>query len=153
MPSMNVQFHMLFDELVDFVADIGERYSLSVELERWFPKAIHRVPVGADFAREVSTFGRVDCFRILFKPLQSKGYERFVLNAGNMKGNRLAQAQLGADTQNDEAFQMLKKIAAELKRRTAAGLWVVAPSGNVGFTKAARISPGAARASRSGRWW
>src|SRR5437867_4145598 len=116
---------MLFEELIDFVANVRAQYSLSVELERWFPKTVREVLADADVATAVREFGPVDRIWLLYKPSQSQKFERFMLNVGTMRGNRLAQAGLGAGTDNEEAFGVLKKIAVELKRRTAPGIWVV----------------------------
>ena len=74
-----------------------------------------------------------------------------MLNFGGIRGNRLAQGQFGAGTDNTEAFGVLKKVASELKGRTAQGVWVVTEAGNVGYTKAFRVSDGAAAASRAGK--
>ena len=151
MPYVNVQFHMLFEELIDFVANVRAQYSLSVELERWFPKTVREVLADADLATAVREFGPVDRIWLLYKPSQSQKFERFMLNVGTMRGNRLAQAGLGAGTDNEEAFGVLKKIAVELKRRTAPGIWVVSATGHVGLSKISRVSEGAADASKAGK--
>jgi hypothetical protein len=149
MQAVNVQFHMLFDELVEFVAEVCSRYQLDVELERFFPTVFHLVPRAANLVEEISRFGDVDRFWLLYKAPRSKKPERFMLNVGRQRGNRLAQAQLGAGARRPGAFKVLQSVARELKRRTTAGVWIEAPLG-IGYTKGYRISPGAANASRAG---
>ena len=60
--TLNVQFHMLFEELIDFTAEARSRYGLEVELERFYPAAALRVPLEADLRAEISKFGHVDRF-------------------------------------------------------------------------------------------
>jgi hypothetical protein len=151
MPAVNVQFHMLFEELVDFVADVRSRFQLGVELERWFPEVVREIPTDAELKDEIRQFGKVDRFWLLDKSPKSKKAERFMLNVGEQRGRRLSQAHLGAGTKKVKAFEVLKKVAAELKRRTTAGAWVVMANGNVGYTKNERISEGATNASRAGK--
>jgi hypothetical protein len=140
---------MLFDELVDFVAGMMARYSLAVELERFYPAGSHTVLAAADLAGEIARFGHVDRVWLLCKPRTRKP-ERFMLNVGRVRGKRLEQAQLGGGTEKREAFAVLKKLAADLKRATTAGVWVVNQTGTVGYAKTFRISPGAAAAARAG---
>lgn len=150
MPSVGTQFHMLFDELISFVADVRARYSLNAELEKWFPTTTHEVPSSADLTEEVRRFGHVDRIWLLWKPPRCRKYERFMLNVGRKKGDRLQQAFLGAGTDKPVAFTVLKKVAQDLKKRTTAGLWVISQTGHVGYSKTCRISPGAASAARAG---
>ncbi|HEV3439704.1 MAG TPA: hypothetical protein VG122_20230 [Gemmata sp.] len=151
MPSVNVQFHMLPDELIQFVKEVSSRYQLEVELERFYPKALQTVPVDGDLTEEIEKLGQLDRIWLLCKTPKSKKAERFMLNVGRRRGNRLAQAQLGAGTNKAKAFEVLKKVAAELKRRTKAGIWLVTENGNVGYVKSARISEGATTAARAGQ--
>jgi hypothetical protein len=151
MPSVNIQFHMLPDELIEFVADVRSRYDLGVELERWFPKVVREVPPDADLIDEIRKFGEVNRFWLLYKSPNSKRPEKFMLNAGEQRGKRLAQAQLGAGTKKARAFQVLKKVAADLKRRTKGGIWLVTDVGKVGYINNERISEGAANAARAGK--
>jgi intein/homing endonuclease len=81
---------------------------------------------------------------------ETKEQERFMFNVGRLRGNRLAQADLGAGARTDEGYQVLKGIARELKRRTKPGVWVIGETGNVGFAKDFRLSKGAKDASRMG---
>ena len=150
MPAVTIQFHMLFEELVAFVAEMRTRHNLGIELERWFPNKAHEVPQDADLAKEVRRFGHVDRIWLLCKPPRHRKIQRFMLNVGNLKGNRLNQAHLGAGTDNLEAFKVLKKVARDLKKRTTAGIWVIGATGVVGYDKISRTSPGAAKASRAG---
>ena len=150
MHSLEIQFHMLFDELTEFVRDVSSRYELEVELERFYPKAARTIPSGADLTEEVRQFGQVDRFWLLCKTPDSRKAERFMLDVGGQRGNRLAQAALGAGANTDEAYQILKQVAVELKCRTTAGIWVVTEAGNVGYNKKFRISEGATNAARAG---
>ncbi len=150
MPSVNIQFHMLFEELIDFVGDVSSRYRLEVELEQWFPERARQVPFGADLPKEVRHFGHVDRIWLLCKPPRCRKFERFMLNVGRLRGKRLAQADLGAGTHKAEAFKVLKKVAQDLKKRTTAGIWVITETGNVGYNKSFRFSRGAAKADRTG---
>ena len=151
MPCVTVQFHMMFDELVDFIADMMLHHSLAVELERFFPTTTHVVTNPADLPDEVTRFGHIDRIWLLCKPPRARNYERFNLNVGRQKDNRLEQSHLGAGTDKAEAFRTLKKIAYQLKKRTVAGVWVIGAMGNVGFMKVFRVSPGAANAARAGK--
>lgn len=151
MYSVNVQFHMLLDELISMIAELAARHSLAIELERWHPKATSNMSAGTDLAAKARAFGRVDRIWLLYMPRHSDTVERFMLNVGNLRGNRLGQAQLGAGARTKEALGVLKEIAAELRRRTRAGLWVVTATGHVNFTKMFRISDRAADAARSGQ--
>lgn len=151
MPSVNIHFHMLPEELIEFVADVRSRHQLGVELERWFPDVVREVPPDADLVDEVREFGKVNRFWLLYKSPRSKKPEKFMLNVGEQRGKRLGQAHLGAGTDKAAAFEVLKKVTADLKRRTTAGIWVVMANGNVGYTKNERISEGAANAERSGK--
>jgi hypothetical protein len=151
MPSVNIQFHMLFEELVEFVSEVSSTHQLEVELERWFPKTVRGVPLGADLAEEVRRFGHVDRFWLLYMTPESKKPERFMLNFGGQRGKRLAQSQLGAGTRKADAYEVLKQVAADLKRRTTAGIWIVTEAGNTGYDKKFRISEGATNAARAGK--
>jgi hypothetical protein len=149
MPSVNIQFHILLEELTDFVSEVSARHNLEIELERHYPKSVKQVPLGDDLTEEIKQFGHVDRFWLLFKTPGSRKAERFMLNFGGLRGNRLAQSQFGAGTHNPDAYRILKQVAADLKERTTAGMWVVTEAGTVGYVKKARISEGATRASRS----
>ncbi len=153
MPGVNVQFHMLFDEMVVFVADMSAKYQVAVELERFFPKpeTVLIVPVGADLREEVKQFGHVDRFWFLCQPARLKQPVYFALYAGHFRDCQLAQAQFGSSTEKVTAFAILKKIAADLKRRTNAGIWVTGMTGITGYAKQFRVSEGATNASRSGK--
>ena len=150
MKSLNIQFHMLYDELINFVADVCVSNSLSIELERWHPKVVREVSLIADLHEKVRDFGKVDRIWLRFKPRGYRKAEHFMLNVGNMRGNRLAQCQLGAGASNSEAYEVLKHVAKELRRRTPPGVWVITAIGTVGYTKRFRVSRGAAAASRAG---
>ena len=150
MRSLNIQFHMLFEELTEFVRDVSSRYDLDVEFERFYPKAARLVPSGADLSEEIRQFGQVDRFWLLCKTPDSPTTERFMLDVGRQRGKRLAQAALGAGAYTDQGYQILKQVADELKRRTAAGIWVVTETGNVGYNEKFRISEGATNAARAG---
>ena len=150
MHSVNIQFHMLFEELVSFVADESARYQLEIELEQFFPQAFRIVPLGADLIGEIKQFGQVDRFWLLYTSTKSKMAEKFMLNVGRQRGNRLAQSQLGAGARKAMAFEVLKHVARDLKMRTSAGLWVIGETGIGGYVKNFRISEGATDASRSG---
>src|SRR5262245_7729778 len=117
MPRVNVQFHMLLDELIDFVGDVSSRYSLAVELEKFFPTRVRLLPCGAKLNLETSRFGHVDRIWLLCKPPRCRKFERFTLNIGRLRGNRLEQSDLGTGTDKAEAFKVLKKVARHLKRQ------------------------------------
>ena len=151
MPSVNIQFHMLFDELLDFVAYVSSQYSLGIELERFYPKAVRELHSDADLPAVVSDFGHVDRIWLLCKLPRSKKSERFMLNVGRQRDKRLQQADLGAGTNKAQAFEVLKKVASDLKRRTKGGIWVVNENGCVGYVKNFRISEGATKAARAGK--
>ncbi len=144
MPGVTVQFHMLFDELIDFVADMMARYSVAVELERFFPTTTHVVTSSSDLSNEIFRFGHVDRMWLLCKPPRARKYERFNLLVGRQKGRELRQSHLGAGTDKAEAFKILKKIAYQLKKRTIAG-------NEFGTLKIFRVSSGAADAARTGK--
>jgi hypothetical protein len=144
MPGVTVQFHMLFDELADFVADMMERYSVSVELERFFPSTTHVVTSASGLLDEISQFGHVDRMWLLCKPPRARKHERFNLLVGRQRGRELRQSHLGAGTDKSEAFKILKKIAYQLKKRTIAGT-------DFGTLKIFRVSPGAANAASTGK--
>lgn len=150
MPNVTIQFHMLFDELVDFVADVMSRYSLAVELERFFPTTVSVVAADANLAEEVARFGHVDRIWLLCKPPRARKFEKFNLKVGRVKGKRMEQSHLGAGTDKIEAFKILKKVAQQLRERTTAGIWVITEMGNVGYAKTFRYSAGAAKAARTG---
>jgi hypothetical protein len=150
MPSVNIQFHMLFEELIEFVSEISSRYQLEIEFEQFFPQAFRLVPLGADLPEEVRQFGKVDRIWLLCKPPRSKKSERFMLNVGRLRGKRLAQADLGAGARTAKGWEVLKKVATDLKRRTKAGIWVINENGCVGYAKDFRISEGATKAARAG---
>ena len=144
MPGVSVQFHMLFDELVDFVATMMTRFSLAVELERFFPTKTTQVVIDpGDLSDEINRFEHVDCMFLLCRPPRARKYERFYLYVGQQKGKRLGQSHLGAGTDKAEAFKTLKKIAYQLKKRTNGGA-------EFGTLKIFRVSPGAATAASSG---
>ncbi len=142
---------MLFDELLDFVAHVSSQNSLGVELERFYPAAVRELPLGTNLIEEVRQFGQVDRFWLLCRTPKSRKVERFMLNVGGQRGKRLAQAQLGAGTDKAEAFEVLKQVAADLKRRTTEGIWVVSETWVVGYVTKFRISEGATNAARAGR--
>jgi hypothetical protein len=150
MPNLNVQFHMLLDESIDFLSDVRAHLSLGIELEQWHPKEVHAVLERHDLATQWRKFGRVDRVWLLFTPRKARRAVRFMLNVGGMRGKRLAQSQFGGGTDNIEAFLTLKKLAANLKRRTTTGVWVTSISGHVGRSRTYRISPAAASAARCG---
>lgn len=144
MPGVSVQFHMLFDELVDFVAAMMTRYSLAIELERFFPtKTTQVVTTPGELPDEIIRFGHVDCMFLLCKPPRARKYERFYLYVGQQKGRELGQSHLGAGTDKADAFKTLKKIAYQLKKRTISGA-------EFGTLKIFRVSPGAASSASSG---
>jgi hypothetical protein len=142
---------MLLEELIEFVVDVSARHALSVRLERWFPTVVREVPMDANLRTEVRKFGQVDRISLLHTPARARKAECFTLNVGTTRDNRLAQAQFTGGSNKVDAYDVLKKVAAELKRRTVAGLWVITETGNVGYSKLFRVSPGAAAASRAGR--
>lgn len=148
MPGVNIQFHMLFGEMTDFVAEVLSQYSLTAELEKFYPAALHTVAPVANLVTETRNFGEVNRIWLLCKPPRSRKPERFALHVGRMKDTRLEQSQFGSRTEKAEAYKALKGIAQELKRRTTAGIWVVTAAGNVGFNKYFRFSPGVAKAQR-----
>jgi hypothetical protein len=151
MHSVNIQFHMLFEELVEFVSAVSTRYQLEIELERFYPNAVRLVSVGADISEEIRQFGQVDRFWLLYKAPRSKRAEKFMLNVGRQRGDRLAQAQLGAGADKAAAFEVLKRIASDLKRTTTAGMWLLTENGNFGYVKNARVSEGARNAALAGK--
>jgi len=151
MPSVNVQFHMLPEELVQFVRDVSSRYQLEVELERFYPKALQAAPVDGDLTEEIKKFGQLDRIWLVCKTPKSKKAERFMLNVGRQRGNRLAQAQFGAGTNKAKVLEVLKQVVSDLKRSTKAGIWVVNEDGSVGYSKISRISEGATNAVRAGQ--
>ena len=144
MPGVTVQFHMLFEELVDFVADMMTRHSLAVELERFFPATTHVVTSPADLSEEIARFGKVDRMWLLCKPPRARKYERFNLLVGRQKGRKLEQSRFGAGTTKAEAFKVLKAIAYQIRKRTIAGT-------EFGTLKIFRVSPAAADASSAGK--
>ncbi len=144
MPCVNVQFHMFFDELIDFVADMMTQHSLAVELERFFPTTTHVVTSSDSLSAEMNRFGHVDRMWLLCKPPRARKYEKFNLLVGRQKGRKLEQSQLGAGTNKAEAFKTLKKIAYQLKKRTL-------PGTDFGTLKIFRVSPGVASAVKSGK--
>jgi hypothetical protein len=150
MPGVSVQFHMLPEEIIAFVADVMSRYSLGAELERFFPPGSCEVPVDADVAKAASEFGRFDRIWLLFRPPRCRKFESFMLNIGGLKGTRLDQAHFGGSTDKPAALSVLKQIARDLKRATAPGIWVIGATGHVGYAKEFRFSPGAASRARSG---
>lgn len=141
---------MLLDELVNFIEEIRSQLNLEIELERFYPKASQVVRSTAILKTEVEKFGDVDRFWLLYKPRDYKVPERFMLNVGIQKGKRLSQAQFGAGTDRSAAIEVLRKIVAELKGRTSAGIWVIGETGIAGFVKEFRISEGAKKASQAG---
>lgn len=149
MPSVNIQFHMLYDELCHFIAMVRSQLHLEVELESFFPPGSKKVPPEADLVNEIEKFGSVDRFWLLYTPAKSKKPERFMLNVGRLRGDRLAQAQLGAGTSNADAYAVLKRVATHLKKQTSAGVWVKTEIGTVGFAKSFRVSEGAASQARA----
>jgi hypothetical protein len=149
--SLNIQFHMLIDELIDFVSEVSSRYQLQVELERFYPKMAHELPLSADLTEEVRQFGHVDRIWFLYKTLKSKRTEKFMLNIGRQKDNQLEQSQLGAGARTEEGYEILKRVAHDLKHRTAAGVWVIGATGHVGYYKKFRISERAAKTARAGK--
>jgi hypothetical protein len=151
MSSVNIQFHMLLEEVIQFVREVSSRYQLEVELERFYPQAVRAVPVDGDLTEVINQFGQLDRIWLVYKTPKSKKAEKFMLNVGRKRGNRLAQAQLGARTNKAEAFEVVKKVAGDLKHRTNAGMWVVSESGSVGYVKNFRISEGATNAARAGK--
>ena len=151
MPGVSVQFHMFFDELVEFVSEVCLHYEMDVELESFFPKTIQVVPFQADMAEEIHNFGPVDAFWLLYTTPRRKKAEKFYLYVGGQKGNRLAQSHLGAGTDKADAFAILKKVAANLRHRTQPGMWVISAKGAVGYYKSERFSQGVAEAARTGK--
>jgi len=151
MPAVTIQFHMLFYELTDFVAELMCQFSLDVELERFFPKKVRIVSADQDLAKKIATFGHVDRIWLLCKPPRCRKFERFNLYVGRVKSDHLEQSHLGAGTEKAEAFKVLQKIARQLKKRTTAGIWVRGETGQVGFAKNFRFSPGAAEVQRTGK--
>jgi hypothetical protein len=148
MPGVTIQFHMLFDELTAFVAEVMDQQSLAVELERFYPKEVQRVTPAEDLAQEIDRFGHVDRIGLLYKPPRCRKDERFNLHVGRLKGDCLEQSHFGAATEKAEGFKILQGVARQLKKRTQAGIWVVGEAGHIGFNKQFRFSPGAAEAER-----
>jgi hypothetical protein len=144
MHSVNIQFHILLGELMEFVGEVSSKYQLVVELERFYPKAIRVVSEDEDLPKVAKQFGEVDRIWLVYKSPRSKKSEKFMLNVGRQRGRRLAQAQLGAGADNAKSIEILKSV-------TTAGMWIEAANGNVGFSKTARISEGATTAARTGK--
>jgi hypothetical protein len=151
MHSVNIQFHILLGELMEFVGEVSSKYQLVVELERFYPKAIRVVSEDEDLPKVAKQFGEVDRIWLVYKSPRSKKSEKFMLNVGRQRGRRLAQAQLGAGADNAKSIEILKSVARDLTRLTTAGMWIEAANGNVGFSKTARISEGATTAARTGK--
>jgi hypothetical protein len=144
MPGVTVQFHMLFDEMVDYVREMMTRFSLAVELEQFFSPATRVVTSPADLADEIARFGHVDRMWFLCKPPRARKFERFSLLVGRQKGRKLEQSHLGAVTDKAKAFKTLKQIAYQLRKRTIGG-------DEFGTLKFFRVSPGAAKAMSTGK--
>ena len=91
MPSVTVQFHMMFDELVDFVADMMRDYSLAVELERFFPTTTQVVTTAG-------WHGRPSEYVLNCVPLPCQCLERVQGRIGN-GGTRAILARRGGGSQ------------------------------------------------------
>jgi hypothetical protein len=141
---------MLLEEMIQFVEHVRTRFSLLVQIERWFPDVRREVPPNASLKDEVRKFGHVDRMLLLYTPPRCRKPVVFTLNVGRQKGTRLDQSQFTGGSDNKDAFSTLKKIAAELKRRADPGVWIIMATGNVGYSKLERVSKGAAAGSRAG---
>jgi hypothetical protein len=150
MPSVNIQFHMLFDELVEFAKEACALLPLEIELERFFPTTVRAIESSSDLAAEVEEFGHVDRIWFIYRGQKSHKPEKFMLNVGQQRGKRLSQAQLGAGTNKVKALEVLKKLAGLLKRRTKAGIWLENAIGSIGYVKDQRISERTKEATRAG---
>src|SRR5262249_3009867 len=148
---VNIQFHMLFEEALEFVREVSHRHGLEVELERWHPKARRAVPSGAELRDEVEQFGPVDQFWLLYPPPGARKPVEFTFQTARMRNNGLPQYQFGGLTSNAGAAEVLQEIARDLKACTAAGVWVTMATGRVHLNKKFRVSPGAAEAARAGK--
>jgi hypothetical protein len=149
MPGISLQFHMLPEEQWAFVDEMRAKHGLGVILERFWPKAALDVAPGNGLAEAVARLGKVDLVLFTYLPPRCRKPHGFNLHLGLVRHGRLEQAHLHGGSDNAAAFAMWKRLAAELKRRTTAGVWVTAAQGNVGYSKD-RISPGAAAADRAG---
>lgn len=150
MSTMNIQFHMLPSEIIAFVSDIRSKHAVSIELERWHPKAVRTIPPLANVSTEVQDFGIVDRIWLIVESAAPRLSERFMLNIGSVKGEKLQQSQFGGETRSPLGYRVCKQLASELRRRTRAGLWIIGEHGSVGFKRSFRVSPGAMEASRRG---
>jgi hypothetical protein len=149
--GVNIQFHMLPEEVIDFVDEVRARFSLTVELEQWFPDVACNVPPAEDLKHEVQKLGTIHRIWLLYRPPRCRNYERFALNMPTFRSNRLLQGQFGGGTEKAAAFKVLSQIARALKKRAKAGLWVVTEQGNIGYSRDSRVSEGAMSASRAGK--
>jgi hypothetical protein len=149
-PGVNIQFHMLPDEVLDFVDVVRARFALMVVLEKWFPDWTREVPPERDLRKSFHKFGPLDRMWLQYRPPRCRKSESFCLNMPKFRSNRLLQGQLGGGTEKPAAFKVLTQIAREFKKRAKAGAWVVTEAGNIGYCRDFRISPGATAASRAG---
>lgn len=149
MSRININFHMLPDELLQFAVDIMNHYPLSAEVEQWHPKVQIRVDAGDGIVDAVRQLDKLHRIWLIFNN-EASSCDRIMINVGQRTDNCLQQSQMGADVKTPEAIKILKEIATKLRRRTTSGVWIMSESGSVGHSKSFRVSPAAARAARAG---
>jgi hypothetical protein len=150
--SINVQFHMLPEEIANFAAGVSNTLKLDIELEKLTSRSVTKLPRDGDLkAALISQMPATDRIWFVTDSVDPDQIERFMLNVGRQKGDQLAQSQLGAGAKSARGHALLKKLAAELTAQTKDGCWVVSEAGNIGMSKMSRLSEGAIKASRAGK--
>jgi hypothetical protein len=162
MRHVNLQFHVLPDELLDWVEEWKREFNLFVSAVRYFPQyRIRKITSIAQFRRQLHTARAPDEIWLSVDPFDLQGRTSSQLqdaNAGSFfisfpesTPDGLRQTLMGAEAADAVSWPLWKKLVGRTKRQCKKGLWVFNPTAGVkGFTHSARYTTRVEEASRRG---
>lgn len=158
MAKINVQFHGLPKELIEFVKACAIEHKLISVGMIFFPD-FKTYKIGDYSAlQDIEKINRI-CLSITEPDLSAKSVVEFSrknpdclsLSIGKYDNEGLGESGLGAQTDNKEALKIWRQIVKKLKAITLAGAWVVSPhTGAKTFNKNHRYTEAAKKVADEG---
>lgn len=161
MASINIQFHGLPSEIIDFAEECARDYELNPVIVQLFPEFKAIFDEDINLRSSINKPTQIDQIHLLVtKPDMSindymmfldKNPDKLVFSIGKYDNERLTESALSGITDNPELFDIWKKIGRKLKAITLTGAWVINPeSGNKSFYKNHRYTIAAKKAFEDG---
>lgn len=134
MAKINLQFHCLPKELIEFAEACAIEHKLFCVGMIFFPDFKTTKIENYGSLQDVETFDRI-CLCVTEPDLLAKSALEFSrknpdclsLSIGKHNNEGLGESGIGAQTDNNEALKIWRKIAKKWKNITLLGAWVVSP--------------------------